>query len=205
MYVRQRIISLHHKGVCAKQIQRTLLADGIKADGIKTYTRTVRDCINRHRESGSIVDKKRSGRPSKFLPHHLRFIDSLYEDDDELTAVDIQRILQETQNLSVSVSALKRIRKKLQWVQTGARYCQLMRVPNRQKRLDFCREALANNDTFDNVIFTDECSIQLDTHSRITFRKKGCPRKFKPRAKHPVKVHVWATISKRGPSQILIF
>ena len=51
---------------------------------------------------------------------------------------------------------------------------------------------------FDNVIFTDECSVQLDNHSRLCFRKRGHVRKFKPRPKHPIKVHVWAGISRCG-------
>ena len=37
------------------------------------------------------------------------------------------------------------------------------------------------------------------------FRKKGHQRKFKPRPKHPVKVHIWDGISSRGATQIVIF
>ena len=50
-------------------------------------------------------------------------------------------------------------------------WCQIfayMYVPNRQKRLDFCQKALAENETFGDVIFTDESSIQLDCHSKLT-------------------------------------
>lgn len=55
------------------------------------------------------------------------------------------------------------------------------------------------------MIFTDECSVQLDNHGRLCFRKRGHLRKLKPRAKHPVKVHVWAGISSCGATSIVLF
>ena len=58
---------------------------------------------------------------------------------------------------------------------------------------------------FDHVIFTDKSSIWLERHNKICFRKKGMPAKLKPKVKHPYKAHVWAGISKRGATKILIF
>ena len=58
---------------------------------------------------------------------------------------------------------------------------------------------------FSNVVWTDECSVQLDNHGRLCFRKKGQKKKLKPRPKHPVKVHMWSGISKRGATQLVIF
>ena len=60
-------------------------------------------------------------------------------------------------------------------------------------------------ESFDNVIFTDECTVQLDSHSRLCFRKSRQPRVLKQRAKHPVKVHIWGGISKRGATNIIMF
>ena len=48
---------------------------------------------------------------------------------------------------------------------------------------------------FDNVIFNDECSVQLDCHGRLCFWKRNQPRKMKPRPKHPIKVHIWGGIT----------
>ena len=62
-----------------------------------------------------------------------------------------------------------------------------------------------DNDQFDNVIFTDECSVQLDRHGRVCFRKENEPRKMKPRPKHPLKVHIWGGISKKGATPLVIF
>ena len=69
---------------------------------------------------------------------------------------------------------------------------------NKRKRLIWCKEQLRVKESFDNVIFTDECTVQLDSHSRLCFRKSRQPHVLKQRAKHPVKVHIWRGISKRG-------
>ena len=50
-----------------------------------------------------------------------------------------------------------------------------------------------------------EYSIQLDCYSKITFHRQGCPRKFKPKVKHPYKLHVCVGISKWGASPIVLF
>ena len=64
---------------------------------------------------------------------------------------------------------------------------------------------LADRETFDDVIWSDESSVQLDHHGRLCFRRKGQPRKLKPKPKHSAKVHVWAGVSKRGATAIVIF
>ena len=61
------------------------------------------------------------------------------------------------------------------------------------------------NEDFDDVIFTDESTMQLEHHSRLCFRKHHMPRLLKQRAKHPVKIHVWGGISKRGATNIIMF
>ena len=64
---------------------------------------------------------------------------------------------------------------------------------------------MEDGETFDDVIFTDECSVHMEKHAKICFRRKWEQPKFKGRDKHPYKVHVWAGISKRGATKILIF
>ena len=73
------------------------------------------------------------------------------------------------------------------------------------KRLSWCKDMLKTKETFDNVLFTDQCSVQLDNHGRLCFRKKNQARKLKPRPKHPVKVHIWGGISKQGATSIVLF
>ena len=55
------------------------------------------------------------------------------------------------------------------------------------------------------MIFTDECTVQLEQHSRICFRKRSQPRVLKQRAKHPIKIHIWGGISARGATSLVMF
>ena len=55
------------------------------------------------------------------------------------------------------------------------------------------------------MIWSDKASVQLETHRRFCYRKGGEAPVLKPRAKHSIKVHVWAGISMRGATQICIF
>ena len=105
----------------------------------------------------------------------------------------------------LSVATIKRTRKKLGWKRCGPKYCQVVRETNRVARLAFARECQETGETFDDVIFTDESTIWLEQHGKICFTKAGQPPKLKPKAKHPFKVHIWAGISKRGATPVLIF
>ena len=69
----------------------------------------------------------------------------------------------------------------------------------------WCKEQQRVHEQFDNVLFTDESTIQLDQHSRLCFRRHLQPWVLKQRAKHPIKVHVWGGISKRGATNVIIF
>ena len=69
----------------------------------------------------------------------------------------------------------------------------------------WCKEQVRVNEQFTDVIFTDECTVQLEQHSRLCFRKRHQPRVLKQRAKHPVKIHIWGGISTRGATDIIMF
>ena len=58
---------------------------------------------------------------------------------------------------------------------------------------------------FEDIIWTNETTVQLESHRRHSYRKKGEPAVLKPRPKHPTKVHVWAGMSKKGKTLIVIF
>ena len=61
------------------------------------------------------------------------------------------------------------------------------------------------HDNFDYVIWSDETTVQLESHRQYCYRKEGEKPRPKPRPKHPIKVHVWAGISKKGPTPACIF
>ena len=122
-----------------------------------------------------------------------------------MTAPELTRRVNDRFRTQFSEVKIKRLRQKLGWVCTKTKYCQLMREPNQVKRLEFSRKRLEENEQFNGVIFTDECSVMLENHSKITFHREWEQPKLKGKPKHPHEVHVWAVISKRGPTKLLIF
>ena len=69
----------------------------------------------------------------------------------------------------------------------------------------WCKEQVEADEKFDDVLFCDESTIQLDHHSRLCFRKRFEKRKLKQRAKHPVKVHIWGGICAKGATKLVFF
>ena len=59
--------------------------------------------------------------------------------------------------------------------------------------------------TFDDIIYTNETTVQIETHRQTCSYKKGCKPRYKPKPKHPLKVHVWAGISHCGKAGLCIF
>jgi len=75
---------------------------------------------------------------------------------------------------------------------------------NKRKRLIWFKEQLETKEDFANIVFTDECTVQLEHHSHICFRKKLQPCVLKQRAKQLIKVHLWVGISARGAMRVVM-
>ena len=69
--------------------------------------------------------------------------------------------------------------------------------------MEWAREYL--HDDFSDVVWTDETTVQLESHKRYCCRKQGATPKPKPHPKHPRKVHVWGGISTNGRMELVIF
>ena len=190
-YVKQRILSLHWRGHKTSEIVEYLVLE----DLIRISKQDVRQFIKRFRRYNSIARKPGSGLPPKLSPAVQNIIELTMRNDDETTATQLQAMLA-SQNIYVSLATIVRNRIALGWTYRGSAYCQLIRQQNKTKRLDWARTYL--HDTFDDVIWTDETTVQLETHKRYCYRKIGERPLPKP-------VHVWAGISKKGPTAVCIF
>ena len=80
----------------------------------------------------------------------------------------------------------------------GTKNYQLIQEPNSIKLLEFVLKCVEDGENFDDVNFTDERSVHMENHAKISFRRKLKPPKMKGHPKHPYKVHIWTGISKRG-------
>ena len=128
--------------------------------------------------TGSISRRPGSGRPSKITMDIKRIVDSQMQLDDETTAIQLYHILRE-RGFNISKRTILRCRSSLGWTFRGSAYCQMIRDNNKEKRLLWAQENMKLE--FDNVIWTDESSIQLETHRRFCCRKLGQAAKPKPR------------------------
>ncbi|WKY05423.1 hypothetical protein Q1695_005993 [Nippostrongylus brasiliensis] len=64
---------------------------------------------------------------------------------------------------------------------------------------------LETHSTFSNCVFTDECTVQIDSSTKYCYLKPGDQyARMRNRAKHPAKVHIWGGISTRGATALII-
>ena len=180
------------------------IVEALKKEDIQVSLRGVYYVIARYKATCSIYDARRPGRPSVLCSSALLAINNFMEQNDELTTRDLCQKLQDL-NLGASMSSVGRARQKLGWTSRATRYCQMIRQPNKVKRVEFCQQLIETGDTFDDVIFTDEAMVQLTSHVRRSYHQIGMPRKYKPKPKHPVKVYVWGGISRKGATSVVIF
>ena len=122
--------------------------------------------------------------------------------NDETTGLELQKLLAGS-GVQVDTATALRWRKGLGWTSKGTSYCQMIRDVNTEKRLEWARKNKGM--WLEDVIYTDETSVQIETHRRFCCYKRGQKPRYKPKPKHPVKVHVWAGISHRGHTRLCIF
>ena len=171
-------------------------------DGIVVSKQGVRHFLKRYAVYNTIDRKPGSGLPPKLSPAIIQLIEDAMREDDETTATQLQAKLA-SYDIYVSLATIVRNRCDLGWIYRGSAYCQLIRNANQQKRLQWAQANM--HDDFENVIWSDETTVQLENHRRFCYRKDGEKPRPKPRPKHPIKVHVWAGISKRGATAACVF
>ena len=187
-YTKQRMLSLHWQGYTVSKIVECLVLE----DQIRSSKQGVRQFLKRYHQTNSIARKPGSGLP----PKHNRSLKM----QCKLMMRQQQLNYRHCWNQGISMYPLLPFRSELGWTYRGSAYCQLIRQVNKDKRLQWARTY-----NFDNVVWTDETTVQLETHKRYCYRKEGEQPRPKPRAKHPVKVHVWAGISKEGATEVCVF
>ena len=173
-YTKLRIIQFYKKGLKAYSI-----AIKLEAEGLSVSRRGIAKLLDRYKERGTTDRKRGSGRPSSLSESTRQLIEEQMRADDETTAIQLYRLLRDKQ-IDVSLSTILRGRKALGWTFRGSAYCQLIRDANKVKRLDWAKKHMEDN--FHSVVWTDECSIQMESHRRHSCRKIGEPPRNKPRS-----------------------
>ena len=158
--------------------------------------------LRHYTETCLISRKPGTGQASKVTPTIREIIEKQMGKDNETTGKELTGIL-EAEGIKASMSSVLCWRKDLGWSSKGTSYCQMIRDVNKEKRLKWAQKNKAM--TFENVVYTDETTVQIETHRQTCSYKRGCKPRYKPKTKHPLKVLVWAGISCRGRTGLCIF
>ena len=173
----------------------------------RMFTRpTIDNTVKRYLETSSTrtLDRQQSGRPKLLSRDHYVATDNAMDDDNKLTTPRLKKLLLQTfSNLQASERTITRARQELGWVHQTAKYCQMVREANKCIRLEWAQKMISDNEQFDDVVFTDESTFQVEYHARKAYRRIGEPRILHQKPKHPAKVHVWTGISKKGATNSL--
>ena len=195
-YKRQRIISLWQDGYKAPTIAKVLAKENLPAtrQGIHTF-------LKKYEECGAIDRKEGTGRKTKISAEVKRLVDAKMMEDDETTGKELKKMFLEHGHHICERTALK-CRTELGWTRRGSAFCQMIHDVN--KKSDWHGRGRMKEMNSD-CIYSDEITVQIKAHRRFCCTKSGLKPRYKPRPKHPMKVHVWAAISKKGRSGICIF
>ena len=172
-YTKQRILHYAKTNVKPPTIQKLL-----QEENIRTTRQGIRQFLKNYSARGVLDRSPGSGRCSKITREVRQIVETQMRLDDETTATQLHRLLEE-RGYRLSLSTILRFRRALGWTFRGSSYCQLIRQQNKLKRLAWAQEHLRDN--FDTVIWTDETTVQLESHRRFACRKRGEPPRPKPR------------------------
>ena len=189
VYFRERIIRLWEEQNSVMQIVAIL-----QSEGHTTCCSTVSKWIFRWQTNRGLKDEHRCGRISKVTDEIAAFMEEKLEEDDEVTSVELHRMIARKFYIAITAPTIRRyLRKNLKWAVVRTRFGPMISDTNKVKRHEFAKMCIKTNDNFDNVIWTDESSVQLIQYSQM-MRVKVI---LKPKPKHVLKVNVWAGISRR--------
>ena len=173
-YKKQRILFHYLRG----KHKAPTIAKLLRSEGFSASRQGVAEFLKRYESRGTIERKPGSGWPSK-VTAEVKWIDEeRMRLDDETTATQLHALLN-SRSYSLSLRTVLRCRTSLGWTFRGSSYCQLIRNANKVKRLEWAKENIGKD--FGDVVWTDECSIQLSSHRRFCCRKRGEKPKNKPR------------------------
>ena len=156
-YNRRRIVTLQQQGKTTSQIVARL-----REEGVTTTSKTVRKWLHRWNSNLGLEDNFRTGRNSKITMGIASFIEEQLVRDDEISSRELTYLISKRFGMKISSSTLRTfMRTKLQWTDVKTRHGPMISEANKEKRTLFARECLDKGDTFDDVIWTDESTVQL--------------------------------------------
>ena len=173
-YIKLRIV--HYQSKCYKPYT---IANLMKEnDEISVSRYGVAKFLKVYQTTGTIERRPGSGRMSSITWKIKELVEGKIKEDDETTATQLHSMLADN-GITISLRTVLRCRTTLGWTFRGSAYCQLICQVNKEKRLLWAQQHTTK--AFDDVIFTDETTVQLENHRRFCCRKEGERPRPKPR------------------------
>lgn len=160
---------------------------------------TVRDLISKFRQTGSVMDFDRSGRPTVLTEEKLTVI------SDKMLRSPSKSMRRLAQESDISVyTAHKAVREKLCLFPYKITAVQELKPADYEKRLHYCEWfnnfiQLNGKDVLDETFYTDEAWFHLtgyinSQNSRLWTADN--PHEFSAKPLHDQKIGVWAAVSR---------
>jgi len=175
--------------------------------GKKISKGTITKTLDRYDDTGSLLDKPRSGRPNSLTQEDEMAIVDAVENDPKLTAKDVYY----DNDLNKSNVSLRKIQYLLNDHGLKATTTQPKQMPERALaiRLKFAQEYVKNPQFWSKVIFSDECDLYPYKSGKLYIRRH--------RREHPLSyynmstrwdkrtVKVWGCISIDGVGPLVLY
>ena len=162
------------------------------------HRNTVRNLINKFRETGSVHDATRSGRPTVLTEQKVNVI------SEAMTHSPSKSMRRLSQEVGLSLGAAHTAVRKNIGLYPYRISCQHeLKDADHDRRLQYCfffKENLNGNDVLDKTFFSDEAWFHLSGYvssqnSRIWSSEN--PHEFVEKPLHSLKVGVWCAMSRR--------
>ena len=141
------------------------IAKLLQKKGITGTRRGIHKFLTVFAERRTVERRIGSGRLFKGTATIREEVERVMQEDDEATATQLHQYLTRRGH-NLSIRTILRCRTALGWTFRGSAYCQLICSSNKEKRLEWAWHHLHEGaDGFLNVIWTDECMVQLEAQT----------------------------------------
>lgn len=193
--LRNRVVKFHSRGLSYRQI----------ANRLDMSFSTVRNIIKKCNETGSVLNRRRSGRPQKLSEKEKRRIKKIVAQTPTVSASAIASEIATTSNTTFSVQTVRNVIHSFNFYGRVQRKKPFISEVNRKKRLDFAKTYLKEPLEFwKNIIFSDESKYNIfgSDGRKYVWRKANTEfemRHVRPTVKHGGgSVLVWGCMSWKG-------
>lgn len=197
---RQKIIVLHEEGYSQRQIvQKTQVS-----------RTAIREIIKKYKNTGTLEDKTRSGRPPKLNKHDIKYLKNLSLRNRKKTSSELAQDIQAATGTKVTSSCVRR-----HLLKAGLRGCVAVKKPllrrgNKEKRLKYAKEHKNwTQEMLNRVLYTDESKFELFGSRRRQYVRRRVGEAYNPDCLHPTIKHgggsvlVWGCISSSGVGDLI--